>query len=81
MAWKTVKCGLRSKRFCLVSGQGKKRGMGFSVLAAREMKLVPRSLFRNRTERLATQAKLNAWPIESEMNVKNRMTVYLYLHL
>ena len=45
------------------------------------MKLVPRSLLRNRTEMLAMQAKLNAWPIESERNVKNRMTIYLYLHL
>ena len=59
----------------------KERGTDFSVLAAREMKLVPRSLLRNRTETLTTQAKLNAWPIESERNVTNRLTVYLYLHL
>ena len=29
MEWKTVKCGVRSKGFCLVSGQGKKEERAF----------------------------------------------------
>ena len=45
----------------MVSKQRKteeRRGTGFSVLAARSLTLVLRSLLRNRTETLATQATI-----------------------